>query len=79
MGKVLNMQTTTANPAANLRILREYAGLTLHDVAHAAGTSESWLSKIETGKRTASNAFIGRVAGVIADSMAGRPIERKAG
>lgn len=73
------MKTTTTNPAANLRILREFAGLSLSQVAEAAETSESWLSKIETGKRTASTAFIGRVAGVIADSMAGRPIERKAG
>ena len=73
------MNTATTNPAANLRILREYAGLSLKEVAEAAGTSESWLSKIETGKRTASAPFIGRVAGVIADSMAGRPILRKAG
>lgn len=72
------METITANPAANLRILRIHAGLTLQQVADAAGTSESWLSKIETGKKTASKAFIGRVAGVIADNMAGRHIESKA-
>lgn len=61
----------TTNPAANLRILREYTGLTLSQVAEAAGTSESWLSKIETGKRPASKEFIGRVAGVIADGAKG--------
>lgn len=72
------MNTQTTNPAANLRILREYAGLTLSQVAEAAGTSESWLSKIETGKKSASTMFIRRVAGVIADSMADRPVERKA-
>ena len=63
------MKTNTINPATNLRNLREFAGLTLQDVAEAAGTSESWLSKIETGKRTASVPFIGRVAGVIAAHM----------
>lgn len=66
------MKTTTTNPAANLRILRECAGLTLQEVATAAGTSESWLSKIETGKRTPSTKFIGRVAGVIAERIAER-------
>lgn len=72
------MKNITANPANNLRMLRIHAGLTLQEVAEAAGTSESWLSKIETGKRTPSPAFIGRVAGVIADAMAGRRFESKA-
>jgi transcriptional regulator with XRE-family HTH domain len=66
------MLKATTSPAANLRILREYAGLTLAQVAEAAGTSESWLSKIETGKRPASKEFIGRVAGVIADGTKGK-------
>lgn len=79
MTKELEKEETliyTTNPATNLRNLREYAGLTLQDVAEAAGTSESWLSKIETGKRTASISFIGRVAGVIADRL--RPWEETA-
>lgn len=63
----------TGNRAgSSLRFLRELAGLTLAEVATAAQTSASYLSKVETGVEAATPTYIARVTGAIADEMRGK-------
>lgn len=58
-------------PGESVRVLRNLAGLTLDQVAELAGTSASYLSRVETGVETASKLYLGRVTSVIADHMKG--------
>lgn len=56
-------------PGAALRSLRENAHLTLGEVAESAGTSQSYLSTVETGKRIPTPEYVARVTGAIAALM----------
>lgn len=58
-----------ANASSSLRTLRLLAGMTLEQVSSAAETAPAYLSKVETGKLTPQNAFVARIAGVIAAHM----------
>ena len=60
---------TTATPGQSLRALRNLARMTLAEVALKAGSGQSYLSQVETGKVTPSTAFIARVSAVIADGL----------
>ncbi|WP_350317231.1 helix-turn-helix domain-containing protein [Prescottella equi] len=51
----------TIIPGPALRDLREAAGLTLGEVAHAAGVSQAYLSKVERGAHTPKPRWIARV------------------
>ncbi|WP_082406407.1 helix-turn-helix domain-containing protein [Microbacterium sp. No. 7] len=57
-----------------VRTLREVAGLTARDVARAAGVSESYLSRVETGAADASPEWIGTVTAAIAESIRRRSL-----
>ena len=65
-----------------VRTLREVAGLTARDAAKAAGVSESYLSRVETGVADPSPEWVGNVTAAIADVMRDRalraPVERRA-
>jgi|GEM_PF-4579192 len=52
-------------PAAGIRALRSLAGLTIERLASEAGTSASYISRVENGERKASARWMGRVTGVI--------------
>ena len=60
---------TTTQAGAALRALREEAGLTAREVAVRAGVSESYLSRVETGKAVAGSPWIGNVASAIAAAI----------
>lgn len=45
----------------SLRNLREWAGLTIDELATVASVSASYLSKVESGKREATPTWLGRV------------------
>jgi transcriptional regulator with XRE-family HTH domain len=62
------MSSTSTGPA--LRALREEAGLTAREVAERAGVSESYLSRVETGKVSPASVWIGNVAATIAAAIA---------
>lgn len=57
------------SPGTVLRTLREKADLTAREVAERARISESYLSRVESGKATPTDAWLGFVAGVIADAL----------
>lgn len=68
-------------PGTALRTLRQLAGMTLEEVASRAGTSSSYLSKVERGSLTPTIHYVAKVALVIADetlSTATMPLERAA-
>lgn len=56
---------TSTDPRHTLRELREYLELSIQDVATRAGTTVSWLTKVEAGHQTVSTPFIGRVTAAI--------------
>lgn len=45
--------------------------MTLADLAASAGTAIAYLSRVETGKVTPTNAFVAQVTRAIADRLAG--------
>ena len=51
-----------ANP---IRVWREYRGLSQSELATAAGISSSYLSQLETGKRTGTADVLNTLAGVL--------------
>lgn len=55
-----------ATPGAAIRVLRNAAHLTIEQVATEAGVSPSHLSRVETGAKSATPAWIGAVAETIA-------------
>lgn len=52
-----------------LTTLREYAGMTISETAKAALVSASYLARVEAGKADPSPAWIGVVAGAMADRI----------
>ncbi|GAB2843203.1 helix-turn-helix domain-containing protein [Microbacterium insulae] len=52
-----------------LRTLRERTGLTAREVARRAKVSESYLSRVEAGRATPSDAWLGFVASVLSDAL----------
>lgn len=66
----MGMPDTPNSPGAALRILRKAAGLTLEQVAHEAGVSPTHLSRVETGTKPATNAYLGAVSEAIARHLA---------
>lgn len=52
-----------------LRALRERTGLTAREVAARARVSESYLSRVESGKARPSDAWLGFVASVLSDAL----------
>ncbi len=48
--------------AANLRLLRKTAGMSLDDVADAYGCTRSWISRLESGSREPKLTVIVRLA-----------------
>lgn len=57
-----------------LRTLREKTGLTARQVAERAQVSESYLSRVESGKVTPTDAWLGYVAGVLSDALVGKSV-----
>lgn len=62
----MSMSITPTTPGEALRALRNSAGLTLEQVAKEAGVSATHLSRVETGAKSASPAWIGAVTEAIA-------------
>lgn len=60
---------TTTEQGQALRSLREMAGLTAETIAHEAGVSAAYLSRVETGKAHATPRWIGAVSAVIATHL----------
>lgn len=65
----------TATPATTgyglaLRALRSAAGMTLDEVADAAGVSVSYLSRVENGVKVPSDGWVALVAVAIGDRLA---------
>lgn len=60
------MEDTPVTTGAALRSLRTAAGLTQEQVAVEAGVSPTHLSRVESGTKTATTAWLGLVAGAIA-------------
>ncbi|MGN8553879.1 UNVERIFIED_CONTAM: helix-turn-helix domain-containing protein [Microbacterium sp. SLM126] len=52
-----------------LRTLRERTGLSAREVARRAKVSESYLSRVESGKANPSDAWLGFVASVLSDAL----------
>ncbi len=48
-----------------IRVWREYRGLTLGQLSHAAGISKPYLSQIETGKRTGTTDVLSAIANAL--------------
>jgi len=48
-----------------VRIFRNYRGMTVSELATAAGISQPYLSEIESGKKTGSVAVLKRIATVL--------------
>lgn len=63
------------NKGQAVRTLREVAGLTGRETAQAAGVSESYLSRVETGAAEASPEWIGTVVASIAESIRRRALD----
>ncbi|MCW3493607.1 helix-turn-helix domain-containing protein [Microbacterium sp. SSM24] len=59
-----------------LRALRERTGLTAREVARRARVSESYLSRVESGKANPSDAWLGFVASVLSDALIEQSTER---
>lgn len=67
------MNTPHRTAGAGLRALREVAGLTLDQVAAEASVSASYLSKVESGAKTATAKWIGHVSGAISRHLTSPP------
>lgn len=65
----------TFNIGPGLRAMRESADMSLKDVALLAGSSESYLSRIETCKVQPSKPLVGKVMSVIADRLVSGPLK----
>lgn len=52
-----------------LRTLRARTGLSAREVARRAKVSESYLSRVESGKANPSDAWLGFVASVLSDAL----------
>lgn len=63
------MQTTLATAGSSIRTLRTMAGMTLDEVADAAGVSAAYLSRVETGRSRAKPTWISTVVSVIAERL----------
>ena len=64
-GYIMNMTETPTTPGAAIRVLRIAAGLTIEQVAREAGVSPTHLSRVETGTKPATNAYLGVVSEAI--------------
>lgn len=60
-------------PGAVLRTLRTRAGLTAREVADRAKVTESYLLQVENGQIIPSDAWLGRVAAILADELIDNP------
>lgn len=69
MGKSCNVFPMSNSPGPVLRTLREKTGLTAREVAERAHVSESYLSRVESGKTTPTDAWLGSVASILADAL----------
>lgn len=69
-GYLLNMKSKTPSAAAALKKLREFANLTLEQVATEASTSVSYLSSVENGRVQATPEYITRIALAVSKRMA---------
>lgn len=69
------MKSKTPAAAAALKKLREFAGVTLEQVATEAGTSVSYLSGVETGRTVASTEYITRISIAVSKLMAAEAAE----
>lgn len=72
--------SSSTNTGTALRVLREEAGLTARAVAERAGVSESYLSRVETGKAIPAPTWVGTVAAAIASAISenSQPIQKVA-
>lgn len=57
------------SPGLVIRTLREKTGLTAREVAERARISESYLSRVESGKVIPSDAWLGAVASILSDAL----------
>lgn len=74
---LLSMKEEPITPGAALRVLRLEAGLTLDEVASQAGVSATHLSRVETGVKNATPAWIGAVTQTIARHLQGSRTQRQ--
>ncbi|MFT0849069.1 helix-turn-helix transcriptional regulator [Actinomycetaceae bacterium L2_0104] len=63
------MGNTKISPGEALRALRIRAGLTIEQTAQMAGVSATYLSRVETGVKTATPYWVGAVTEVIAKAL----------
>lgn len=59
----------SSTPGAVLKTLRDKTGLTAREVAERAHISESYLSRVESGKVTPTDAWLGAVASILSDAL----------
>lgn len=63
------MQNKPKSPGEAVRVLRQEAGLTIEQVANLAGVSPSQISRVETGVKSPSAAWLGAVVEAIAQHL----------
>lgn len=66
---MLVMTEKPKSPGEAVRVLRQEAGLTIEQVASTAGVSPSQISRVETGAKKPSSAWLGVVIEAIASAM----------
>lgn len=74
----MGMEEIKTSPGKALRALRMKAGLTLDQVAREAGVSATHLSRVETGAKKATPAWLGAVTGAIAKALLSDPESEEA-
>lgn len=68
-GMMLVMTKKPQTPGEAVRVLRAEAGLTIEQVAAAAGVSPSQISRVETGAKKPSQAWLSVVIEAIAQHL----------
>jgi len=68
-GMMLVMKQKPKTPGEAVRVLRLEAGLTIEQVAQIAGVSPSQISRVETGAKTPSAAWLSVVVEAIASAL----------
>ncbi|MGP5252675.1 helix-turn-helix domain-containing protein [Brachybacterium alimentarium] len=57
--------------ATMLRDIRDRAGLSVEDAAHAAGVSPAWLHRVEAGEASMTHGMAGKLARALVDHLDG--------
>lgn len=74
----LEIVEARANGENSVAVFRKYRGLTVSELAAAAGISQPYLSEIEAGKKTGSVDVLKRIAGVLKVDLDDLVVERDA-